>query len=453
MPKSKSSDKTNDISNLKENKNPSWPASQIYQWDIEKLIPYARNSRTHSDEQIAQIAASIKEWGWTNPVLCDETGMIIAGHGRVMAARKLGVTQIPVMIASGWTEAQKKAYVLADNQLALNAGWDMDLLKVEIGDLDDLDFDLDLIGFDEKTLNGLMADKTEGLTDPDEVPDVPDDPLSALGDVWVMGNHRLICGDATKTTDWDLLDVKDGFICFTSPPYNLGKSAKLSGNKRLKSSRNAYAEYDDSASSDDYAGLVRDSLSAALAYCDCAAFNVQPLAGSKRELMKLFDEYSSQLIDIITWDKKHAAPQMAEGVLSSRYEWIVLFSKFRDASRRIPLSSWRGKYSSVYEAPPQRNNQFASIHGATFPVHLPEFIMGDLMNRSRGVVDCFMGTGTTLIASEKLNRECRGIEISPAYVDVAVKRWQEFTGNNAILESTGQTFNEIAEHGRKKEAV
>ena len=440
-----SSDKT--VGSIKE----KWPADKVERVSIDKLIPYARNARTHSDAQVAQIAASIKEWGWTSPVLVDETGQIIAGHGRVMAARQLGLKEVPVMTATGWTEAQKKAYVLADNQLAMNAGWDNDLLSVEIKDLAGMDFNLDLIGFDGKVLEGLLADKTEGLTDPDEVPEAPENPVSKLGDLWVLGKHRIICGDSTDVNNWDKLKISDGFLCFTSPPYNLGKSAKLSGNKSISKKGVAYDNYEDQASSSEYIDLINGSLSLSLLYCDASVFNVQPLAGSKRELFSIFNINISRLVDIITWDKGHAAPPMAAGVLSSRYEWMVIFSKKENASRSLPLSNWKGKHSNVYTAPPQRNNEFSSIHGATFPVHLPEYVIGDLMNRSRGVVDCFMGTGTTLIAAEKLNRECCGIELSPSYVDVIIKRWQDFTGQEAILDGDGRTFNEMKNERQGKE--
>jgi ParB-like chromosome segregation protein Spo0J len=164
----------------------NWPADKIERRSVDALIPYARNARTHSDEQVAQIAASIKEWGWTTPVLIDEDGGIIAGHGRVMAARKLGIEEVPTMVATGWTKAQKQAYVLADNQLPQNAGWDMDLLSVEMKDLDTEGFDLSLIGFGDDILSGLMAEETEGLTDEDAVPDVPENPVTVLGDVWLQ---------------------------------------------------------------------------------------------------------------------------------------------------------------------------------------------------------------------------------------------------------------------------
>ena len=174
-----------------------WPADTVERRSVAALVPYARNARTHSPEQVAQIAASIREWGWTVPVLVDETGMLIAGHGRVLAARKLGLAEVPVMVARGWSEAQKRAYVLADNKLALNAGWDEDLLRVELADLREIGADLELIGFGDDELAALFASPTSGLTDPDAMPATPVVPVSRLGDVWVMGRHRLVCGDST----------------------------------------------------------------------------------------------------------------------------------------------------------------------------------------------------------------------------------------------------------------
>jgi len=419
---------------------------QIEWRDVASLLPYARNSRTHSDAQVAQIAASIKEFGWTNPVLVDGDGTIIAGHGRLMAARKLGMTKAPVIRLEHLTEAQKRAYVIADNQLALNAGWDNEMLKVEIGELALGDFDLSLLGFDDKVLAGLLAEETEGLTDDDEVPDVPIDPVSVVGDVWTLGRHRVVCGDATSADDWSKLDVGEGFVLFTSPPYNAGKASGLRDKYKpgVAKSKKFYDKYSDDLSTDEYTNLLRSCMSAAFPHVEAMVFNVQPLAGAKRSLLSWMNETSSNLVDVITWDKGNAAPHIQPGIMASRYEWLVIFSKEQNASRVVPFSSWQGKFSNVYQAPPQRDNKYASIHGATFPVHLPEFIVGDLMNRCRGVVDCFLGTGTTIIAAEKLGRDGRGIELSPAYVDVAIKRWQDFTGQKATLDGDGRTFDELA---------
>jgi ParB-like chromosome segregation protein Spo0J len=197
-----------------------WPADKVERWPIEKLIPYAKNARTHSDAQIAQIAASIKEWGWTIPVLVDESGSLIAGHGRILAARQLGITEIPTMMARGWTDAQVKAYRLADNQLALNAAYDPELLRLELGELNLGGFDLRLTGFGDLELKDILAKRTEGLTDPDDAPPVPEHPVTRTGDLWLLGRHRLLCGDSTVATDVErLMSGSEADIVFTSPPY------------------------------------------------------------------------------------------------------------------------------------------------------------------------------------------------------------------------------------------
>src|SRR5438477_10960940 len=179
----------------------AWPADKVERWPVEKLIPYARNARTHSPAQVDQIAASIKEWGWTNPVLVGEDNTLIAGHGRVLAARKLRISEVPVMVALGWTEAQKRAYAIADNKLTLNGGWDEELLGLELGELEVLGFDLARIGFSEDERAALASQGNPGLTDPDDVPEVPKNPISIPGDVWLLGSHRLLCGDSTVAAD------------------------------------------------------------------------------------------------------------------------------------------------------------------------------------------------------------------------------------------------------------
>jgi len=190
------------------------PADKVERWSIGKLIPYARNARTHSDEQIGQIAASIKEWGWTTPILVDETGGIIAGHGRTLAAQRLKMAEVPVMVAKGWSDAKKRAYVLADNKLALNAGWDNEMLALELGEIGELGFDLDLTGFTADEIAALTPEPIEpGLTDEDAVPEVPEQPVTVLGDVWVLGKHRLMCGDSCSVEAVTKLTDGGGLIC------------------------------------------------------------------------------------------------------------------------------------------------------------------------------------------------------------------------------------------------
>ena len=199
-----------------------WPADKVERRKVSDLTPYARNSRTHSDEQVAQIAASIKEWGWTVPVLIEPDGGIIAGHGRVMAAQRLGIDEVPCMIADGWSEGQKRAYIIADNKLALNAGWDDEMLKVEFAELGDMGFDLGLTGFGEMELGALLADKTEGLTDPDDVPEAPEIPVTVEGDVWLLGRHRIICGSSTEAdTVEKVLNGVEPHLMVTDPPYGV----------------------------------------------------------------------------------------------------------------------------------------------------------------------------------------------------------------------------------------
>jgi hypothetical protein len=200
----------------------NWPADHVERWSIERLVPYARNARTHSDAQVAQLAASIREWGWTVPVLVDEAGMLIAGHGRILAARKLGLAEAPVMVARGWSEAQKRAYVLADNKLAMNAGWDQSMLAVELADLRDMAFDTQLIGFSEIELADLFIKTEVGLTDPDAVPELQAEAVTRPGDVWLLGHHRLICGDCTAPeVVARVLNGVSPHLMVTDPPYGV----------------------------------------------------------------------------------------------------------------------------------------------------------------------------------------------------------------------------------------
>ena len=413
---------------------------------IDDLIPYARNARTHDDAQVAQIAASIREFGWTNPVLVDGEGGIIAGHGRVMAARQLGLTDVPCIPIEHLTDAQKRAYVIADNKLAINAGWDEQTLAIEFEELRSDGFDLELTGFDAEDIDRMLSldEPREGKKDDDATPDVQEQTVTVTGDTWLMGRHRLRCGDGLSADEWSALNIGDHFVCMTSPPYNLGGAAKLSGNKSMNDS--PYGGYSDDVSAADYRQMLDDLASMSIGYCDAAVINVQPLADSKRPLMQWLNEWVDHMVDVITWDKGHAAPHIQPGVMASRYEWLVILSAKSPASRAIPLASWQGKYPNVYTAPKQTANEYSKVHAATFPVHLPEFVIGDLMNKARGVVDPMMGTGTTLIAAEKLGRECRGIELSPAYCDVIVRRWQDFTGESATLENDGRPFSAVEEN-------
>jgi len=406
----------------------NWPAQSVELWPIEKITPYARNSRTHSDEQVAQIAASIREWGWTNSILVDEDGGLIAGHGRLLAARKLGLTQIPTMVAKGWSDAQKKAYVIADNKLALNAGWDLEMLAVELGDLQGFDFDLMLTGFSDDELSKLLAEKTDGLTDPDAIPEAPIDPIAKPGDVWLLGKHRLMCGDSTSVDDMEKLTAGQLVdLWLTDPPYNV---AYEGGTKDKLTIQN------DNMGDDQFREFLRDAYVTAdtvmkpgavfyIWHADSEGFNFRGAARDAGWKVRqcLIWKKSSQVMGRQDFHWKH------EPCL---YGW-------KDGAAHL----WANdrKQTTILEFDkPARNGE----HPTMKPVAIFEYL---LLNNTKGsdiVLDSFAGSGTTAIAAEKNGRVAHLMELDPRYCDVIIKRWQDFTGETATLEADGRTFDDIA---------
>ena len=258
------------------------------------------------------------------------------------------------------------------------------------------------------------------------------------GQIWQLGNHRVMCGDSTNGEQVaKLMNKEKADLCFTSPPYGLGKSVKLSGNKFMSAKSNAYDLHEDT--SDQWASLMSKWFQVSQkAVSKAWTINIQMLAGNKRDLIKFIGDQVSNLVDIITWDKGHAAPQMAKGVLTSAYEWIIVLSSQQNASRTIPLSSWHGNVKNIYAGPPQRQNKFAKIHAATMPIHVPFWVLNTLCDLSESIYDPFLGSGTTLIACEQLDRRCFGMEISPQYVAVIIDRWATFTGKTPELIDNGE---------------
>lgn len=412
----------------------NWPADRVERRPIEALVPYARNSRTHSDEQIAQIAASMKEWGWTNPVLVDEYGMIIAGHGRVLAARKLGFAEVPVMVADGWSEAQKRAYVLADNQLALNAGWDMDVLKNELAGLKEWEFDLSLLGFAD--LDALLAEKTEGLTDPDSVPEAPEIPVTMAGDVWLLGKHRIICGDSTDADAVaKVLNGVEPHLMVTDPPYGVeydanwrNERARTSagmGNRALGAGAVGKVENDDRADWREAWELFPGDV----AYVWCASLHIHEVAES---LLSVGFELRSNII----WAKQQFA--IGRGDYHWQHEpcWYAV--------RKGKTGHYGGgrKQSTLWQIDKPKKSETG--HSTQKPVECMKRPIENNSSPGQAVYEPFSGSGTTIIAGEMTGRSVHAIELSPAYVDVAVKRWQEFTGKAATLEGDGRTFGELA---------
>ena len=409
-----------------------WPADQVERRAVTSLVPYARNARTHSDEQVAQIAASISEWGWTVPVLVDEGGGIIAGHGRVLAAQRLGLAEVPVMVATGWTEAQRRAYVLADNKLALNAGWDTDLLKLELSDLKEVGADLDLIGFSDAELEVLLAPAgTQGLTDPDETPEPPVDPVSGPGDVWQLGRHRIICGDSTDALVVEKLlgDVRP-HLMVTDPPYGVEYDADWR-NKALRADGTPIAgravgkvENDDRADWRDAWALFPGEV----AYVWHAGNKAHIVAES---LMANDFDIRAQII----WAKNNIV--IGRGHYHPKHEpcWYAV--------RKGGTGHWGGdrKQTTVWDIPKPQKSETG--HSTQKPVECMKRPIENNSSPGQAVYEPFSGSGTTIIACEMTGRHCYAIELNPAYVDVAVKRWQEFTGQQAVLEGDGRTFAEV----------
>lgn len=413
---------------------------QIETLAVDRLIPYARNSRTHSDAQVAQIAASIKEFGFTNPGLIDADGGIIAGHGRVMGARQLGLAEVPCIRLGHLTDAQRRAYVIADNRLALNAGWDDAMLALEMRDLMDEGYDVGLTGFDLKEIDALLAglDATpEGQTDPDAAPAVQAEAITKPGDVWLLGKHRIMCGDSTSIDAVEaLMDKEVAEFCFTSPPYNLGASVALRNGAR-KGKKSAYNDFNDDA---EWSNLMIGFINNALINANVVCVNVQMLTGNKFDLLKLFSAYSENTIDIGIWSKTNPQPAMADGVMNSAFEFMWFLSNEEKPNRRIKTANFdRGTFSNVFLSGTAGGHD-ASVHGAVFPSKIAEHYVTNCSADGSSVLDLFGGTGTTLIACEKTGRRCYAMELSPNYVDVAVRRWQNFTGKRATLEATGAEF-------------
>lgn len=404
-----------------------WPADKVERRKVDALIPYARNARTHSDEQVAQIAASIKEWGWTTPVLVDEEGGIIAGHGRIMAARKLGIDEVPVMVAAGWTEAQKRAYVLADNKLAMNAGWDFELLGEELRGLAELGFDAELTGFDETELESLMAEKTEGLIDADDVPPVEDFAITTKGDTWLLGKHRLRCGDSTSADDVAaLLAGVEPHLMVTDPPYGVeyDPSWRKDAGVNKNEGKMGKVQNDDRADWQE----AWDLFPGAVAYVWHAGKFTHIVAES---IERAGFEIKSQIV----WAKDRFA------LSRSHYHWQHEPCWYATKS----TANWQGdrKQSTIWNIPARDDSGVG--HGTQKPV---ECMRRPIVNNSspgQAIYEPFCGSGTTVIACEMEGRIAYAMELDEKYCDVIVRRWQEFTGEQATLEGDGRTFAELEE--------
>lgn len=406
---------------------------QITQTPIDKLIPYINNARTHSDEQVAQIAASIKEFGFNNPVLVDKHKGIIAGHGRLLAAKKLGLNTVPTIELSHLSDAQRKAYILADNRLALNAGWDVGLLKIELDDLLANNINLQLLGFDDNELAAILnpAVENEGLCDPDDVPALAAEAISKPGDLWLLGEHRLLCGDSTDPTAVArLLGENKADLVFTDPPYNANYSSRVDKDRPKPwggiINDNMSDEEFDVFLSEAMNTIVCQVKDGASVYC---CIDWKHISQVEKTFRKNFNHKAS-----IIWDKKHFG---LGTYYRTQYE-IILFGVYGEK-----LTHWNAGSNERDVWSLSRDPVSDYVHPTQKPVELIERAINNSSQPDNIVLDIFSGSGTTIIACEKTRRKACVCELSPNYCDIQIKRWQKFTGKDAKLESTNKTFNEM----------
>ena len=420
-------------------------AQEIKHLETKDLIPYARNSRTHDEYQVNQIVSSIKEFGFTNPILVDDDNSIIAGHGRLMAAQKLGLTKVPTINLGYLSDSQKKAYVIADNKLALNAGWDIDMLKLEIDELNEIDFNVDILGFTDDELKNILADKNDGLVDEDQVPELQDDFITKPGDLWILGEHRLFCGDATVDADVNkLMDGRLADLVFTDPPYNVD----YSGGRQQDMHKKEYGKIkNDAMTPQEFDTFIADSFANYYSYMKPLAciFVCHPDSVSAAkitfevEFSKLFKKSAN-----IIWDKGNAGLGYQD--YRAQHEPILFGWKEGDGAHyfigaRDKTTIWRI----------QKDSATSYVHATQKPVALIEEA---ILNHSKGsdiVVDLFGGSGSTLLGCEKNGRICHTMELDPQYCDVIIRRYQDYTGKEAkLIDGDSQTTFKELENERDK---
>jgi len=392
---------------------------KIEQRAIESLIPYINNSRKHSDEQVAQIAASIKEFGWTNPILVDGSNGLIAGHGRLLAARKLGMAKVPVIELAHLSENQKKALIIADNKLALNSDWDNNLLMIELQELDSEDYDLSVLGFDQDELDALLnpIEPTTGLTDEDAVPDVPEEPKTKPGDVYILGNHRLMCGDSCSITDMEkLCNDRKVDMWLTDPPYNVAYEGKT---------KDALTIQNDSMSDDGFRQFLRDAyVTADTVMKPGAVFYIWHADSEGYNFRGAAFDAGWKVRQCLIWKKS----TMVMGRQDYHWKHEPCLYGWKEGAGHLWATD--RKQTTILEFDkPSRNGE----HPTMKPVALFEYQM---LNNTKGgdiVLDSFGGSGTTLLAAEKNGRVAYVMELDPKYCDVIVKRWEDFTGKKAQL--------------------
>ena len=411
---------------------------QVEQWPVSRLIPRVTNPRTHTPEQIAQVAASIREFGWTNPILVGADNEVIAGHARLLAARQLRLTEVPVIQLGHLTEAQRRALVIADNQLALNAGWSDETLRLELHALQEADFDLNLVGFDDEELARLLAaqDAVEGLTDEDAIPDVPESPISVAGDLWQLGPHTLLVGDAASAQDVArLMSGNAADMVFTDPPYNVDYEGYTEDRLTIQGDKMTDEQFCKFLSTT--FGNYRRFMKAGASLYVCHPSSWQ------REFQNALEVSGFEVRCQIIWAKNTFA--WGFGRYKFRHE-PIFYAHVAGQS-----DAWYGdkSQSTLWEENKPAANR---LHPTMKPV---ELIERALLNSSKAgdiVVDLFGGSGSTMIACERRGRKARLLELDPRYADVICQRYMDYVGKLAVLDGDGRTFDEVAQE-RQKEAA
>ncbi len=416
-------------------------------WPIEKPTPYARNARQVPEPAIAKVAASIKEFGFRQPIVVDAEGVIIAGHTRLLAAQRLELPSVPVHVAEGLSEAQVKAYRLMDNRCHEETAWDEELLRLEFEELADMDLDFALTGFDEDELVPLLAPPgVEGLTDPDEAPEPPEAPVSRSGDLWLLGRHRLLCGDATAPDD--VVRVMDGaraVLMATDPPYlvdyqggnhpNTEANGGKWGNPNKEKHWDAYTDH--AAAVDFY----RDFLAAAIEQALCQAPAIYQWFGAMRTDIVLEAWRAVGLLphQMLIWHKSRSV------LTHSHFMWDYEPMMYGWIEGKKPALKPPADARAVWEIESKIDDGASGIHPTQKPIETIRRPISYHTEPGATIYEPFSGSGTALIAAEELGRTCHAIELSPAFVDVALARWQAFTGREAVLEGDGRTFKELAD--------
>ena len=398
---------------------------EIIMRGVNDITPYEHNPRKN-DDAVDAVAASIKEFGFKVPIVVDKDGIIVAGHTRLKAAKKLGMEQVPCIVADDLTDEQIKAFRLVDNKVAELADWDFSELETELADID---MDMAQFGFDDFDIDA-NTDIVE-----DEAPEPPEEPKTKRGQIYQLGRHRLMCGDATSADDFRRLmcgNVAD--IVITSPPYNTGHMDVALSDERgggfNKATQKKYINDDDKRTDEEYCEFLNTNIGLLLENAEEVFYNIGVVSGSKNAIANILWVFAEQFKDLLYWEKENPMPIIQENCIASAVELIIALGNNGTRS----FNSFNDRmFHGVIKGQSASSNKYADIHKATFPVYLPSEIIERFTKKDGSVIDCFCGTGTTLIACEQLGRRCYGIEIEPKYVDVIIERWENLTGQKAVL--------------------